>query len=150
MKVHRFKNTNPLAGHSRKAPNLAHSRERADGDARSDAINALSNSIEMLLSRKSKITNRVTDETITGGDGASGASGTDSAETAGAENPANHGKTSSRIFLSMDSDQRHESREFKIARIRRNIAEGYYNSPEFIEKLADTLIKKLRLAEDGD
>lgn len=34
----------------------------------------------------------------------------------------------------------------RFSRIRRNIADGYYNSPEFIEKLADTLIEKLRLA----
>lgn len=150
MKVHRFKNTDPLTGHSRETPKLAHSREQADGDARSDAINALSNSIDMLLFRKSKITSRVTGETVNGGDEAAEISGTDSAGTAGAENPANHGKTSSRIFLSMDSDQKHESREFKIARIRRNMAGGYYNSPEFIEKLADTLIKKLGFAEDSD
>jgi hypothetical protein len=42
-----------------------------------------------------------------------------------------------------------DSRDSRLSKIRRNIADGYYNSPEFIEKLADTLINKLGLAGDG-
>jgi hypothetical protein len=42
------------------------------------------------------------------------------------------------------------SRDSRLERIRRNIATGYYNSPEFIEKLADKLIKKLDLATDRE
>jgi hypothetical protein len=42
-----------------------------------------------------------------------------------------------------------DSRDSRLSKIRQNITAGYYNSPEFIEKLADTLIEKLRLAGDG-
>lgn len=42
------------------------------------------------------------------------------------------------------------SSESRIAAVRRKIADGYYDSPEFIEKLADTLINKLYLAAEND
>jgi hypothetical protein len=42
------------------------------------------------------------------------------------------------------------SREVKLSKIRQNIAEGYYDSPEFIERLADKLINKLYLAGDNE
>jgi hypothetical protein len=42
------------------------------------------------------------------------------------------------------------SREVKLSKIRQNIAEGYYNSPEFIEKLADKLINKFYLTGDSE
>ena len=76
--------------------------------------------------------------------------GVDPVDDVGMGNPKGFRDRFPEISLDMDLDQEHNSHEIKIARIRRNIAEGYYNSPEFIEKLADTLIKKLRLTGDGD
>ncbi len=40
-----------------------------------------------------------------------------------------------------------EIREDKVAEVRKKIESGFYNSPEFIDKLADKLIKDLGVGQ---
>ena len=43
-----------------------------------------------------------------------------------------------------------QSQEGRIAGIRQKIAEGFYDSPEFIERLAELLIEEFYLAGEKD
>ena len=150
MKINRLKSTNPLPGDSRKKSKHALPCEQTGLGSKSDAVNALSDLIEILVSRKSRNADCIPNEPENGGDGAAKTRRIDPVDDVGMGNPKGFRDRFPEISLDMDLDQEHNSHEIKIARIRRNIAEGYYNSPEFIEKLADTLIKKLRLTGDGD
>ncbi|UCE67824.1 MAG: hypothetical protein JSU85_07405 [Candidatus Zixiibacteriota bacterium] len=42
------------------------------------------------------------------------------------------------------------SREIKFSKVRQKIADGYYDNPEFIERLAEKLIEKFYLSEEKD
>ncbi|UCC79414.1 MAG: hypothetical protein JSW64_14270 [Candidatus Zixiibacteriota bacterium] len=48
------------------------------------------------------------------------------------------------------ADSSTTSHKARLAKIRRNIADGYYNSPEFIERLAEILIDRFNLQGESE
>ena len=151
MKVHGFDNTVPPPDDSRKnqksikqPPSINCDGKRPGGNGKpKGSIPPVSGSVARLVSGDDIIEINV-DRVAAAADG-------DSARTVDNKGSVEYGRQSRDAVYSVQNISRAKSeindpsRDTRLAKVRQNIADGYYDSPEFIEKLADTLINKLYL-----
>lgn len=153
METRRFKYELPPHGDDRKGRKSPYFQGQADNEAGSICPDTLSDSLDSPESNRLKAVNPRTAKTGSGLNEGSGMGEVEPEYIADIEDILNRGRTSPRVSGNFDmissADSERIPGDSRLSRIRRNIAGGYYNSPEFIEKLADTLIEKLYLKEGG-
>jgi len=152
MKVHGFDNTVPQPDISRKIQKSIEQSSAVDGTGKMAGKNE---SLREFITPGSDPTKRIVSEKDIielKANRAAAAGSEDSSHIADIKDSVELGKRSLDAVYTIKNifgaatEMNDVSGNFKLTKVRQNIADGYYDSPEFVEKLAEKLIEKFYLS----
>lgn len=156
MKVHGFNSTIPPSDNNPKiqkpieqsSSSGAGEKTKGKNEIQKGPVSSQSDAVKLLSPGKDIIELKANQVEIPGNDSFPHIEGiNDSAES---RQRSSGGIYSVESITGMASEKYYVSRGERIIKARQNIADGYYNSPEFIEKLAEKLVEKLYLSGESD
>lgn len=156
MKVHGFNSTIPPSDNTRKIQKPIEQPSSSDAGEKTKGKNEIlkgpassrSGAVDQICPAKDTIELNANQAAAPGKDGFPQVGGINDSTEPGQQSPG--GIYSVESISRATSETDYVSRRERIIKARQNIADGYYNSPEFIEKLAEILIEKFYLSGESD